>query len=269
MGLILVIITVLILIKRGADTMPFISSEIRMVNTNLAESIGVMAFAFMCQHNSFLIFHSMSEKTLPRWRTVTLITTTVAFIFAVMYALTGYIVFGQQTEGDLLENYCHWDTLINIARLIYAINIMLTFPLECLVCRQVIEILGNKWLNFSSDRRHYIITSLIVASSVLLSLATDCLGIVLELNGLLVASSLAYILPALCYLKLRPTTMQWSSLDDFAPYIILLIGILLTISGFVLPLRHVLEEGYYCQHGTEPRYCSRMFSRLNNQTNVR
>jgi sodium-coupled neutral amino acid transporter 11 len=40
-------------------------------------------------------------------------------------------------KGDLLENYCHWDTLINVARLIYAINIMLTFPLECLVCRQV------------------------------------------------------------------------------------------------------------------------------------
>lgn len=101
----------------------------------------------------------MNEKTLSRWRTVTLITTTTAFLFAIVYALTGYIVFGEQTEGksnrsnlliiddffpsnhgiegDLLENYCHWDTIINIARLIYAINIMLTFPLECLVCRQV------------------------------------------------------------------------------------------------------------------------------------
>ncbi len=41
----------------------------------------------------------MNEKTLPRWRTVTLITTTIAFAFAVTYALTGYIVFGQKTEG--------------------------------------------------------------------------------------------------------------------------------------------------------------------------
>jgi membrane protein YdbS with pleckstrin-like domain len=43
----------------------------------------------------------MNEKSLSRWRIVTLITTTVAFIFAVTYALTGYIVFGQQTEGIL------------------------------------------------------------------------------------------------------------------------------------------------------------------------
>ncbi len=41
----------------------------------------------------------MHEKTLSRWRIVTLITTTIAFFFAVTYALTGYIVFGQQTEG--------------------------------------------------------------------------------------------------------------------------------------------------------------------------
>lgn len=41
----------------------------------------------------------MNEKTLPRWRIVTLITTTIAFLFAVTYALTGYIVFGQQTQG--------------------------------------------------------------------------------------------------------------------------------------------------------------------------
>jgi membrane protein YdbS with pleckstrin-like domain len=41
----------------------------------------------------------MNEKSLSRWRIVTLITTTVAFLFAVTYALTGYIVFGQKTEG--------------------------------------------------------------------------------------------------------------------------------------------------------------------------
>lgn len=41
----------------------------------------------------------MGEKTLPRWRIVTLITTTTAFAFAIGYALTGYVVFGQRTEG--------------------------------------------------------------------------------------------------------------------------------------------------------------------------
>lgn len=55
----------------------------------------------------------MQDKSLSRWRIVTLITTTVAFVFAVTYALTGYVVFGQQTEGRkekkanyLIDNFC-------------------------------------------------------------------------------------------------------------------------------------------------------------------
>lgn len=54
----------------------------------------------------------MSEKSLPRWRIVTLITTGTAFLFAVTYAFAGYLVFGQQTEGinerkyDLLDAIC-------------------------------------------------------------------------------------------------------------------------------------------------------------------
>lgn len=79
------------------------------------------------------------------------------------------------------------------------------------------------------------------------------------------ASSLAYILPALCYLKLKPNSSQLS-IDNIASYTILIIGVLLTIAGFVLPLRHALQDGYYCQHGIEPRYCSRMFPRTFNRT---
>jgi tRNA(Leu) C34 or U34 (ribose-2'-O)-methylase TrmL len=41
----------------------------------------------------------MHEKSLARWKIVTLTTTCTAFTFAVAYALTGYVVFGQQTEG--------------------------------------------------------------------------------------------------------------------------------------------------------------------------
>ena len=46
----------------------------------------------------------MKEKSLRRWRIVTLITVTVAFLFAVIYAFSGYIVFGQQTEGTSYKN---------------------------------------------------------------------------------------------------------------------------------------------------------------------
>ena len=39
--------------------------------------------------------------------------------------------------GDLLENYCKTDDLMNVARLSFAVTIMLTYPLECFVVRHV------------------------------------------------------------------------------------------------------------------------------------
>ncbi len=39
--------------------------------------------------------------------------------------------------GDVLENYCHEDDLMNVARFLFATTIMLTFPIECFVTREV------------------------------------------------------------------------------------------------------------------------------------
>ena len=44
-----------------------------------------------------------------------------------------YIIF----IGDLLENYCHSDDLMNVTRFAFAITIMMTYPIECFVTRHV------------------------------------------------------------------------------------------------------------------------------------
>ena len=40
-------------------------------------------------------------------------------------------------SGDILENYCYSDDLANVARVMFAIAVMLTFPVECFVTREV------------------------------------------------------------------------------------------------------------------------------------
>lgn len=47
---------------------------------------------------------------------------------------------------------------------------------------KVLEIVCSRWTQLKSTRRHYFLTIIIVTASVILSLSTDCLGIVLELN---------------------------------------------------------------------------------------
>ena len=46
-------------------------------------------------------------------------------------------IFFWSTPGDVLQNYCHVDDLANVARVVFAITIVCTYPLECFVCREV------------------------------------------------------------------------------------------------------------------------------------
>ena len=39
--------------------------------------------------------------------------------------------------GDLLNNYCSYDPVANVTRLLFACVIMLTYPIECFVAREV------------------------------------------------------------------------------------------------------------------------------------
>jgi len=39
--------------------------------------------------------------------------------------------------GDILENYCYSDDLVNVARILFAVAVMLTYPVECFVTREV------------------------------------------------------------------------------------------------------------------------------------
>jgi len=41
------------------------------------------------------------------------------------------------TPGDLLNNYCSFDPVANAARFFFALVIMLTYPIECFVAREV------------------------------------------------------------------------------------------------------------------------------------
>lgn len=87
-------------------------------------------------------------------------------------------------SGDLLENYCWDDDLMNFSRILFSATILLTYPIECFVTRDVIE---HAFIKEDpnvpmSEKTHYVITLVIVSVAYFISMATDCLGVVLELN---------------------------------------------------------------------------------------
>lgn len=203
-SLVLVLFILLcVLIRMGSirEVVPVTPDAWAFADTGIVPAIGIMAFAFMCHHNVFLLYESIQDVDQTIWNRLTHISVGVAFVVSLLFGIAGYTTFTGNVQGDLLENYCWYDDLMNLARLAFSFTILLTFPIECLVARSVLtQVLDS---HYSTDTQHVLFTLLIVIVTYFISITTDCLGVVLELNGVLAAVPLAFVLPAVSYLKLE------------------------------------------------------------------
>ncbi|CAK9807859.1 Putative sodium-coupled neutral amino acid transporter 11 [Anthophora plagiata] len=217
-------------------------------------SVGIMAFAFMCHHNTFLIYESIERATQQKWDVVTHWSLFTSFLIAAAFGIIGYATFTAYVQGDLMENYCWDDDLMNFARVMFSGTILLTFPIECFVTREVIltaikgtdEVEDHTAYVPNSDRKYLIITLTIVMVAYLISMSTDCLGVVLELNGILAAVPLAYVLPGLCYLKLEEGPVLSSK--KLPALGLMSAGVFAAVSGLLLLILNRDTSGS-CVHG--------------------
>ncbi|KAI9483392.1 MAG: transmembrane amino acid transporter protein-domain-containing protein [Benjaminiella poitrasii] len=205
----LALIAILVIIISVIIEGPQMSEETRgseeyrfsFMNNEIFQAIAVISFAFVCHHNSFLIFGSLKQPSLNRFAVVTHSSMGIAFFTCLALAVSGYLVFTDKTAGNILNNFPSDNVFINVARLAFGLNMFTTIPLETFVCREVLE--NFYWPSAPFDKtRHFLITSALILITLAISLLTCNLGIVLELTGGFSATVLAFVLPPLCYLKL-------------------------------------------------------------------
>jgi len=174
--------------------------------SNLIRSVSVISFAFVCHHNSLLIYGSLKEPSMDKFRMVTHYSTFISTIAAVSMSIAGYWFFEDKTLSNILNNFPNTDVIVNIARFCFGLNMFTTLPLECFVCREVLE---TYFFHGQYEyRRHLILTTSLVVSAMAISLLTCDLGIVLEITGGLSATALAFFFPSVCYLKLSHDAKQ-------------------------------------------------------------
>ncbi|XP_039711851.1 putative sodium-coupled neutral amino acid transporter 11 isoform X1 [Pteropus medius] len=214
---------------------------------NAIQAVGVMSFAFICHHNCFLVYGSLEERTVAKWSCIIHVSTLVSVFISILFATCGYLTFTGFTQGDLFENYCRNDDLVTFGRFCYGVTVILTYPIECFVTREVIASIffgGNL-----SSVFHIIVTVVLITAATLVSSLIDCLGIVLELSGALCAAPLIFIIPSACYLKLSEEPRTHS--DKIMSCVMFPIGAVVMVVGFVMAVTNPQD----CTHGQEMFYC--------------
>lgn len=157
--------------------------------------------AFVCHHNSLLIYGSLKTPTIDRFARVTHYSTGISMLFCLLMAFGGFLTFGDRTLGNVLNNFPADNVMVTVARLCFGLNMLTTLPLEAFVCREVMLNYYFPGEPFNMNM-HLILTSSLVVSAMVISLLTCDVGAVFELVGSTSACAMAYILPPLCYIKL-------------------------------------------------------------------
>lgn len=172
------------------------------------QAIGVISFAFVCHHNTFIIFSSLETPTIRKFALVAHISTFISFASSIILAWSGYWSFTDKTKGNILNNFHDQDLLINFARFCFSLNMFTTFPMECFVAREVIQNYFYPFpLKTMTHKQHVLWTLGLVFAVWIISMTTCDLGFVLEVTGGFSATALAYILPPLLYIKLSDGPM--------------------------------------------------------------
>ncbi|KAF7618344.1 hypothetical protein AFLA_007241 [Aspergillus flavus NRRL3357] len=171
--------------------------SLMIVNSGFFQAVGVISF----DHNSLLIYGSLKKPTLDRFARVTHYSTGVSLAMCLTMGISGFLFFGSQTQGNVLNNFPSDNIIVNVARFCLGLNMLTTLPLEAFVCREVMTTYYFSDEPFNMNR-HIIFTSALVVSAMTMALITCDLGAVFELIGATSAAALAYIFPPLCYIKL-------------------------------------------------------------------
>lgn len=76
-----------------------------LIDSGIFQAIGVISFAFVCHHNTLLIYGSLRTPTLDRFAKVTHVSTAISLVACSIIAVSGYMVFTDKTQGNILNNF--------------------------------------------------------------------------------------------------------------------------------------------------------------------
>jgi len=194
------------------------SSNYRTFNlAGMLSSCGSIIFSMECCSANFQAFVSTEKKSqnLPTWR---LVTGTAVFAGAIMCAsmgLAGYLSFGKDTEGEILDNFAQHG--YDVFKLMVAIHLILYIPVNFVIMRySVVKVLFKQRSELLPMSTHTVVTlGLMIGSTalviILLGLGLEsgvAFSLLLNITGGIGGSMEMLIIPAAIYLQVMPVDSE-------------------------------------------------------------
>ncbi|KAF9959300.1 hypothetical protein BGZ72_009877 [Mortierella alpina] len=186
---------------RGVEYAPEHKRSYDFVGNNVFPAIGVMAFAMLSAQTAFLNFATLAQPTKKAWAQATGIAVSLSWMISFVFAIIGFIAFGEDVQPNIFNSFPLTDGLINAGRGLLGFSMFLTFPQAFYPARAAAhKVLGHEDnVRIPTEKQHLYTTLGLFLPILACGVFVADLGLLYQLIGGFCSTFLAYIIPASCY----------------------------------------------------------------------
>ncbi|CBY32108.1 unnamed protein product [Oikopleura dioica] len=224
----------------------------------------IFALSFTCQAQFFVIYASIADASNAQMLRIMKKTIGLVGFVYIYVGFFGYSLFQEDVKGNMLLNFPR-DNILQLTKLGFAMSVIVGFPLMIYPCRQSIftcfvqpslakptyETLATETaespVTFIPDNVFRMITAVIVFLTMTVAYFIQDVEVVLQLNGALMGSFIAFILPALCFEKACASTLMKKAKWKYLQRLIFFTGAFALILGLYqnLPAMDGIQQPNY------------------------
>ncbi|KAF8407183.1 hypothetical protein HHK36_006309 [Tetracentron sinense] len=203
--------------------------------------IPIMTNAYVCHFNVQPIYNELEGPSPQKMNRVGRITTILCVVVYASTAISGYLLFGDDTESDVLTNFdkdlgIPFSSILNyIVRVGYIFHLVLVFPVVHFSLRQTVDALvfeGSGPL-LESRKRSLALTVVLLGLIYLGSTMIPNIWTAFKFTGATTALSLGFIFPSLIALRLNQQGRYLNHVEKLLSWLMLILAISVSIVGVI------------------------------------
>jgi amino acid permease len=155
--------------------------------------------AFVAHYNSPRFYTELKDHTIPRFKVVVAYSFGASSVVYILITAFGFLTFGANCDGYILNNYSTKDSLATSCRVSIAVAIICTYPVVFIGFRDgVLDLLQVPDEKQTSNNLN-LVSFVLLTVVTLIAMVVEDLGLINAVGGGTLATAIVFVFPTLMY----------------------------------------------------------------------
>lgn len=161
--------------------------------------ICLLSTAYMSHFNAPKFYNELENNTINRFNKLVGSSFAISIATFVVMAAFGFLTFGVNSNGFILNNYSNKDVLMGLSRVAVAVSLVFSYPLAFSGCRDGVLDLAKVPVGSRTNGLLNKVTVAILSAVTWAALTVKDVSFVLSFGGATLGNALIYVYPALMF----------------------------------------------------------------------